>query len=158
MTGAIAGPGRRSRRRGAVVVLAIAAAIVAVCLILLGITGDFLVDWLWFSAIGYAGVFWTTVFAEAAVFSAVFAVTGTILWANGWFAYRLAPLPWMQRSEHADWQSTGTVTLSDVQKFLRHRLPWRFAIPGVAAVLAVLVARAEVHNWGVFLRFLYQVS
>jgi uncharacterized membrane protein (UPF0182 family) len=36
--------------------------------------GDFLVDWLWFSAIGYLGVFWTTIFAEAAVFFAVFLV------------------------------------------------------------------------------------
>jgi uncharacterized membrane protein (UPF0182 family) len=54
--------------------LAITAAVVAICLILLGVMGDFLVDWLWFSAIGYLGVFWTTIFAEAAVFFAVFLV------------------------------------------------------------------------------------
>jgi hypothetical protein len=40
-----------------------------ICLILLG---DFLVDWLWFSAIGYLNVFWTIIIAEAEVFFSVF--------------------------------------------------------------------------------------
>jgi uncharacterized protein len=51
--------------RGAVVVLIIAATALSICLILLGLTGDFLVDWLWFSSIGYLDVFWTTIVAEA---------------------------------------------------------------------------------------------
>ena len=40
---------------------------------------------------------------------------------------------------------------------MRHRLPWPIVIAGGAGLLAVLVAWGEVHNWGVFLRFLYQV-
>ncbi len=35
----------------------IAAIVLSICLILLGLMGDFLVDWLWFSTIGYLGVF-----------------------------------------------------------------------------------------------------
>ena len=39
----------------------VAAAVIFIlaCLIALGLVSDFLVDWLWFSAIGYVGVFWT---------------------------------------------------------------------------------------------------
>src|SRR5436190_16755916 len=69
MTIGITGPRRRAPWRGAVMVLIIAAIVLSICLILLGLTGDFLVDWLWFSTIGYLGVFWTTIAAEAEVFS-----------------------------------------------------------------------------------------
>ena len=44
MTIGITGSRRRSRWRSAVVGLAITAAVVAICLILLGVMGDFLVD------------------------------------------------------------------------------------------------------------------
>jgi uncharacterized membrane protein (UPF0182 family) len=53
MTIGITGPRRRVPWRGAVWALIIAAIFVAISLILLGLTGDFLVDWLWFSSIGY---------------------------------------------------------------------------------------------------------
>src|SRR5262249_49634755 len=83
MTIGITGPRRPAPWRGAVVGLIIAAIVVVICLILLGLTGDFLVDWLWFSTVGYSDVFWTTVVAEAGVFFAVFAATTIILWVNG---------------------------------------------------------------------------
>jgi len=65
MTIGITGSRHRAPWRGVVVVLMIAAIVLSICLILLGLTGDFLVDWLWFSTIGYLGVFWTTIAAEA---------------------------------------------------------------------------------------------
>jgi len=43
MTIGITGPRRRAPWRGAVVVLMIAAIVLSICLILLGLTGDFLV-------------------------------------------------------------------------------------------------------------------
>jgi uncharacterized membrane protein (UPF0182 family) len=45
----------------------------------------------------------------------------------------------------------------DVLEVMRHRLPWPLVIAGGAGLLAVLVAWGEIHNWGVFLQFLYQV-
>ncbi len=39
--------------------IAILILIVVLGLIVLGRVGDALVDWLWFSSIGYVGVFWT---------------------------------------------------------------------------------------------------
>jgi uncharacterized membrane protein (UPF0182 family) len=156
MTIGITGPRRRALRRGAVAAL-IGAIVVAICLILLGLTGDFLVDWLWFSAIGYLDVFWTTIVAEAEVFFAVFLPTAIILWVNGSFASRFARSPWTQHPADFEWKRTGLVTLPDVLEFMQYRLPWPIVIAGGAGVLAVLVAWGEVHNWGVFLRFFYQV-
>ena len=45
----------------------------------------------------------------------------------------------------------------DLVELVRHRLPWPTIISGGAGLLAVLVAWAEVDNWGVFLQFLYHV-
>jgi uncharacterized protein len=154
MTIGITGPRRRAPWRGAVVGLIIAAIILVICLILLGLTGDFLVDWLWFSTVGYLDVFWTTIVAEALVFFAVFAATAIILWVNGSLAFRFAR---PQRPADFEWTRTGVVTSSDVLEFMRRRLPWPVVIAGGASLLAVLVAWGEVHNWGVFLRFLYHV-
>ena len=156
MTIGITGPRRRALRRGAVAALVLAM-VVAIALIVLGLTGDFLVDWLWFSAIGYLHVFWTTIVAEAEVFSAVFLATAIILWVNGSFASRFARSPWTQHPADFEWKRTGLVTLPDVLEFMRYRLPWPIVIAGSAGVLAVLVAWGEVHNWGLFLQFLYQV-
>src|SRR5258708_6985062 len=157
MTIGITGPRRHAPWRAAVVALIITAAVVAICLILLGVTGDFLVDWLWFSAIGYLGVFRTTIVAEAEVFFAVFLATAIILWVNGWLASRFARSPWTQRPADFEWKRTGVATLPDVLEFMRHRLPLPLVLAGGASLLAVLVAWGEVHNWGVFLQFLYHV-
>ena len=157
MTIGITGPRRRAPWRGAVVVLIIAAIVLSICLILLALTGDFLVDWLWFSTIGYFDVFWTTIFAEAVVFFTVFLATAIILWVNGLLASRFARSPWTQRPADLEWKRAGIATLPDVLEFLRLRLPWPVVVTGGASLLAVLVAWGEVHNWGVFLRFLYQV-
>src|SRR5712672_2377898 len=75
MTIGITGPERKAPRQSAVVKLIIAAVVVGIFLILLGLASDFLVDWLWFSSIGYLQVFWTTIGAKAAVFFAVWTAT-----------------------------------------------------------------------------------
>src|SRR2546430_16871064 len=63
--------------------IAVAIAIIVVCLVALGFARDFLVDWAWFSSIGFAQVFWTIVAAKCALFGAVFVATAAILWVNG---------------------------------------------------------------------------
>ena len=153
----ITGPRRRAPWQGAARTLIVTAIIFLICLILLGLTTNFLVDWLWFSAIGYFGVFWTTIIAEAEVFFAVFLATAIILWVNGSLAFRFARSQWTQRPAEFEWKSAGVVTLPEVFEFTRHRLPWRIAIICGACVLAALVAWGEVNNWRVFLQFLYQV-
>src|ERR1700682_5627780 len=90
MTIGIAGPGRKVPGQNAVVGFTIAAVVVVICLILLKLASDFLVDWLWFSSIGYLQVFLTTIVAKAAVFFAVLTATAVILWLNGLLAGSLA--------------------------------------------------------------------
>ena len=157
MTIGITGPRRRQLWRGAVYALIIAGIVGAIGLILLGLTADFLVDWLWFSAVGYLPVFWTTIGAEAEVFSIVFFATAVILWVNGSLASRLVQAPWMQSPADFEWTRTSVARWLDLLEFIRQRLPWPLVIAGGAGLLAVLVAWGEVGNWGVFLRFLYQV-
>src|SRR5215469_3083181 len=157
MMTAITGPRRRMPWQGVVMALIMAGIILAVGLILLGLTGDFLVDWLWFSAIGYSHVFWTTIGAQAGVFLVTFVVTAAVLWVNGWLALRLARSPWTQRPSDFEWKEVGVLTLADLLEFMRHRLPWSLVIGGSAGLIAALVAWGELGNWGTFLRFVYQV-
>ncbi len=71
MTIGIAGPGRKAPRQNALVRLIIAAIVGGICLFLLGLASDLLVDWLWFSSIGYLPVFLTSIGAKASVFFTV---------------------------------------------------------------------------------------
>src|SRR6516225_7129566 len=73
-------------RRG----ITVAVIVILACLIVLGLASSFLVDWAWFSAIGYLNVFWTILGGKAALFFTVFAGSAVLLWVNGSLAYRFA--------------------------------------------------------------------
>jgi hypothetical protein len=79
MTIGITGPERKAPGRSAVVGFIIAVIIAGICLFLFGLASDFLVDWLWFSSIGYLQVFLISIGAKAAVFFAVLTATAVIL-------------------------------------------------------------------------------
>ena len=55
-----------------------------------GLASDFLVDWTWYSSVGFFGVFWTIIGAKIALFVAVFVATATVIWVNGALASRVA--------------------------------------------------------------------
>ena len=157
MTIGITGPGRKVPRQSAVVGLTIAAAvIIGICLILLWLASDFLVDWLWFSSIGYLQVFWTTIGAKAVLFLAVWTGTTVVLWLNGWLAVRLARRQPTQSVAIFVWDFAGNAP-PDLLAVVRDRLPWSRVIAGAAGLLALLVAAAEVGNWGAILQFFYHV-
>ena len=63
-----------------------------VFLFALGRISSVVVDWAWFSSIGYVGVFWTAFVTKAALFVVVFAVSTLLLWANATLAVRFASL------------------------------------------------------------------
>jgi uncharacterized membrane protein (UPF0182 family) len=157
MTIGITGPERKAPRQSAVVGLIIAAVVVGICLLLLWLASDFLVDWLWFSSIGYLQVFWTTIGAKAVVLFAVWTGTAVIVGLNGWLAVHLARRQPTQSVSALAWNVAGHVPPSDLLTVMRDRLPWPRVIAGGAGLLALLVAAAEVGNWGVILQFFYRV-
>src|ERR1700690_1372113 len=122
MTIGTAGPGRKAPRKNALVRVIIAAFVGGISLILLGLASDFLVDWLWFSSIGFLQVFLTTIPAKAVVFLAVWTATAIILWLNGWLAMRFARRQPMQAVAASAWASTGNVPPPDLFTFKRGRL------------------------------------
>ncbi|MFL6792954.1 MAG: UPF0182 family protein, partial [Bradyrhizobium sp.] len=158
MTIGITGPERKTPGRNAVVGLIVTAIFIGICLILLALVGDFLVDWMWFSAIGYSRVFWTTVGAKAAVFFAIFAITAVIVWANARLALHFTRRRRVRLSSAFDWKlATTTAPPPDLFEFIRDRMRWSPAIAGGAGLLALLAASWELGNWSVFLQFLYHV-
>ena len=157
MTIGIAGPGRRTPGQNAVVRLIAVALVGGICLILLGLASDFLVDWLWFSSIGYLPVFLISIGTKALVFFAVLMVTAVILWLNGLLAVRFAQQQRAQAVAASAWNPTASTLLPNLFALMRDRLPWSRVVAGGAGLLALLVAVAQVGNWGIFLQFLYHV-
>jgi uncharacterized protein len=157
MTIGITGPERKPPRRSALAVVIIAAIVVAICLLLLGLASDLLVDWLWFSSIGYLQVFLTTIGAKAAVFFVVWTLTALILALNGWLARRFARRQPTPPVTGPAWSAAGYVPPPDLLAFVRGRLPWLGVIAAAAGLLALPVASAEVGNWGYFLQTFYYV-
>jgi uncharacterized protein len=140
-----------------VLVAIIAAIIMAVGLILLGLVGDFLVDWAWFLALGYVSVFWTVFAAKAIVFVVAFTVSATFIWLNGSLAFRYSTGSIRIRPTSFDWQTTAPHPFIDLARTALQHVSWPTIVLVVAAFAALLIAAVEVHNWDLFLRYFYQV-
>src|SRR5262252_4119908 len=123
MTMQIPGPRRRGPWQSALRALLVAVIIFWICFVLLSPTAGFLVDWLWFSAIGYFSIFRTIIVAEAEVFIAVFITTAIILLVNGSLAFRFAQSEWPQHRTEFESRPTGVSTLPEVLEFTRYKLP-----------------------------------
>ena len=54
-----------------------------VSLIALGRASSIVVDWAWFSSVGYVGVFWTAFATKTDLLVTIFAVSAFLLWING---------------------------------------------------------------------------
>jgi uncharacterized protein len=143
--------------RGIVVAAIIAAIVLVAGLILLGLAGDFLVDWAWFSAVGYLSVFWTILGAKAVIFFAVFVGSSAFLWLNGSLASRFSGRGRYVHAVAFDWQAVRGQTLPDLLKLVSRHVPRHLLVAGVAGLLGILIAAGEISNWDVFLRLLYQV-
>jgi uncharacterized membrane protein (UPF0182 family) len=140
-------------RRG----IAVAVVVIFASLIVLGLTSSFLVDWAWFSAVGYLGVFWTILGGKAVLFFAVFAGSAALLWLNGYLAHRFARRRGHVRRVDFEQIAGGVQTLPELLGLMGQRLPWRLLIAGLAVVFGILIAAGEVGNWSVLLRYVYQV-
>ncbi len=136
--------------------IGIAAAVILVMLIALGRVSSVVVDWAWFSSVGYAAVFWTVLSAKAAVFLAIFAASGLLLWANSWLARRLAR-PRQLRLPAPFTPLHGPPAISEPLVVGPVRLPWPLLMLGSTTVIALLIAIGEIGKWDLILRFIYQL-
>jgi uncharacterized membrane protein (UPF0182 family) len=138
--------------------LAILLAIFVLALIALTRVGDAVVDWLWFSSIGYVGAFWTILTARVVLFFVVLAVSTGVFWLSGWLALRFArgPATWPPGATTFQPASGSRPPIARLGRSLSP-MPWPLLVAGIAPVLGLLAAAIELANWDVALRFLYQV-
>jgi uncharacterized protein len=135
--------------------------VVVACLIALTRAGDLVVDWAWFSSIGYADVFWTSFATKAAIFISVCLVSTSLLWMNGAIALRLARQRRLRLSAAFGPGSAEVLALPGTPTGLfgpaSDPLLLRLLILAVALVIGLLIAVGETGKWDLILRFIYQV-
>jgi uncharacterized membrane protein (UPF0182 family) len=125
----------------------------------LGRAGSVLVDWLWFSSIGYVGVFWTIITTRAVVFLVVLAVSAGAFFLSGGLALRFAgqPAVWPPAARARPFPGQGSQTPFGLLGYATSHVPWRVLVAGMAVLLGLLTAFIELSNWDVVLRFLHEV-
>jgi uncharacterized protein len=141
--------------------IAVAGVVIAAILVALGSASGVMVDWAWFSTIGYVSVFWTAFATKAVIFAVVFFASALLLWINGALALRFTSqrrtrLP---RSLDPIFMTVQPLPMA-ANELLRPAgpvLPWGLIIFGVALVTGLFVAIAEIGKWDLILRFIYQV-
>ncbi|MGA2795143.1 MAG: UPF0182 family protein, partial [Roseiarcus sp.] len=147
---------RQMRWRGVEVTVLV----IVACLIALELGSDLLVDWLWFSTVGYRDVFWTIFGAKAILFLAVFLGSAVSLFVSGTLAFQFARQrgPWLPAV--LDQGSATAPTLRDTLPALfgpaSSLLLWRLLIAGAAAAIGMLIAAGDTGNWDMALRFIHQ--
>ncbi len=137
--------------------LVIQVAVLLAGLIVLGRTGAVLIEWLWFSSIGYVQVFWTIFGAQAVLFVVVFCLSASALFLSGLVAHRSGKGlgPWPVGAAGAELKPQ-TFTELVVYQWAPRVSPGG-VIGGVALLFGLLMATGEMVNWDVALRFLNQV-
>ena len=138
----------------------IVAFIVAVgsTLIALDLATSFLVNWNWFSSVGYLGVYWTIIVAKIVLFFATFVISAIAIWMNGIAAHRNSGRRIKFRVVPTPWSSLEGISQPPLLERLYRHFPWRALIAVLAILLAALIAVSEVGNWNLVLRLFYQVS
>jgi uncharacterized membrane protein (UPF0182 family) len=135
---------------------------VIVFLFALARISSIVVDWAWFSSIGYVGVFWTVFATKAALFVVVFAVSTLLLWANATLALRFTSrrplrLPVAFDPGFATFQASPGLWAGSYG--LRPSpFVWRLLTVAVAVILGLLIAWGETGGWDLILRFIHQTS
>ena len=135
---------------------------VIVLLFALGRITSVVVDWAWFSSIGYVSVFWTAFAAKAALFVVVFAVSTLLLWANATLALRFTSrrplrLPVTFDPSFATFQASPGPWAGSYELQLSPFV-WRLLTVAVAVILGLLIAWGETGRWNLILRFIHQTS
>ncbi|HLX37685.1 MAG TPA: UPF0182 family protein, partial [Candidatus Binataceae bacterium] len=130
------------------------AAIVIITLIILGVADTFLVDFLWFSSLGYREVFDRIVSAQVAIFAGVWLVSFIAIAVSGFAAIgEVRDRERLRVVRRPD--EMVEVNLPELLRAFSDRIPWRLLVIVGAAVLAIFPANGEAGGWDIFLKALY---
>jgi uncharacterized membrane protein (UPF0182 family) len=127
--------------------------IFVVAAVALGLGSSFLVDWLWFSTVGYFAVFRTMFVAKAIVAFLAFVASGLCFAASGLLALRFTS----PRTSPFPYAVGGSQTLRDLLEGAVSNAALARLLLIASLGLALLVALIEADNWGTALRFIHQV-
>ena len=122
----------------------------------LSVLTSFVVDWLWFDALGYSAVFFTVWRTQFVAFVGAAALALLLLAVNGLLALRMHS-PGVRRLRLVRSNGSSTDGLPVFVEFSPDTLPWRLIVLAVAAVLGVFVGLAQASHWQIFLRWLHGV-
>ena len=131
-------------------------AIVIAALVIVGFTDGLLVDLLWFSELGYRGVFTTTLSAEIGIFVVVWVVTFLAISVSGVLALGFSREREPLRTLHRD-SEPAEVKLPEMLRGLGDRVQWKLLVFCGAALVALFVAAGESSSWQVYLKGIYGV-
>ena len=136
-------------------------ALIAVIVFLFALAriSSIVVDWAWFTSIGYVGVFWMAFVTKAALFLVVFVVSTLLLWANASLALRFTSrrplrLPVAFDPGFATFQALGP--WSRPYGLQPSPSVWRLLTVAAAVIVGLLIALGETGRWDLILRFIYQ--
>ncbi|MGE5819489.1 MAG: UPF0182 family protein [Deltaproteobacteria bacterium] len=133
--------------------LALAASIIAI-LIIFAILSRFLVDLLWFDALGFRGVFTTIWGTEIAVFFVAAVLSFIILLLNGLIAVKTTSSG-TRRSRSFRVVGRGGEGIPEVIELSLERLPWRLIVLAVALLVGLFIGFAQAGNWDTVLKWFY---
>ena len=115
----------------------------------------FLVDWLWFDALGFGTVFITVWKAKAAAFGIAAGVSWVVLAGNGLLAARIPTL--RVRQFRLVLNPRDREGLPEVIEFSPETLPWRTIVLVFATVLSLVLGLVQASHWEVFLKWRHAV-
>jgi hypothetical protein len=148
-TGDPAGPRIQTMLRSRILWIAVGIAVAIV--VLLGLISSILVDWAWFTSLGFESVFITVLGAKLALFATVFAISAAVLWVNGAVAARAFRARNYLRPANSPWAQYESNELPAViERFVR-RLPWNWLVAVAAIVVGLFVALGSIDSWSLVL-------
>jgi len=115
----------------------------------------FLVDWLWFDALGFGTVFITVWKAKAAAIGIAAGVSWAVLAGNGLLAARIPTL--RVRQFRLVLNPRDREGLPEVIEFSPETLPWRTIVLVFATVLSLVLGLVQASHWEVFLKWRHAV-
>lgn len=138
------------------IAISVALGAIVVGLIVWGRITGILVDWLWFTSIGYVDVFRTALIARVLLFAAAFAASVFALSVSGFAARRCARRP-STRQAATVYSSDALDVISNLADHVAPRISRPATVVCLAILIGLLIAASEVSHWDTVLRFLRQV-